>query len=90
MAEALVRGVPLTFMNHPEAPHAFENQLADDRTREIVRGALDFMSCTSAWARKSDRSYSAYIRIIRSIARAQTSQKDFGLRLNMMQSTSGR
>jgi acetyl esterase/lipase len=43
MAEALVRGLPLVFMNHPEAPHAFDNQLDDDRTREIVRGALDFM-----------------------------------------------
>jgi acetyl esterase/lipase len=43
VAEALVRGVPLTFLFHPEAPHGFDNQLADDRSREIVRGALDFM-----------------------------------------------
>jgi acetyl esterase/lipase len=43
VAEALVRGVPLVLMNHPEAPHAFDNQLDDDRTREIVRGAVEFM-----------------------------------------------
>ena len=43
VAEALVRGVPITFMNHPEAPHAFDNQLNDDRTREIVRGAVEFL-----------------------------------------------
>jgi len=43
VAEALVHGVPLTVMSHPTAPHAFDNQLADDRTREIVRGALDFL-----------------------------------------------
>ena len=43
VAEALVRGVPLTFLFHPDAPHAFDNQLADDRTREIVRGAVEFM-----------------------------------------------
>jgi acetyl esterase/lipase len=43
VAEALVRGVPLTFLYHPGAPHAFDNQIDDDRTREIVRGALDFL-----------------------------------------------
>jgi acetyl esterase/lipase len=42
-ALAFTRGVPLTLMSHPEAPHAFDNQLADDRTREIVRAALDFL-----------------------------------------------
>jgi acetyl esterase/lipase len=43
VAEALVRGVPLTFLFHPDAPHAFDNQLTDDRTREIVRSAVEFM-----------------------------------------------
>jgi acetyl esterase/lipase len=43
VAEAFVRGVPLTLMSHPDAPHAFDNQIDDDRTREIVRGALDFL-----------------------------------------------
>lgn len=41
--EALVRGVPLTFLFHPDAPHAFDNQLTDDRTRELVREAVEFM-----------------------------------------------
>jgi len=43
VAEAFVHGVPLTLMSHPEAPHAFDNQVDDDRTHEIVRGALDFL-----------------------------------------------
>lgn len=43
VAEALARRVPLTFMFHPDAPHGFDNQLADDRSREIVRSALEFM-----------------------------------------------
>jgi len=42
-AQAFARGVPLTLLSHPDAPHAFDNQLADDRTREIVRAALDFL-----------------------------------------------
>ncbi|MFL6232814.1 MAG: alpha/beta hydrolase [Thermoanaerobaculia bacterium] len=43
VAEALRHHVPLTFLFHPEAPHGFDNQLAEDRSREIVRGALEFM-----------------------------------------------
>jgi acetyl esterase/lipase len=43
VAEALVRGVPLTFLYHPDAPHAFDNQLDDDRTREIVKAAVEFL-----------------------------------------------
>ena len=43
MAEALVRGVPLTFLYHPDAPHAFDNQIDDDRTREIVKAAVEFL-----------------------------------------------
>jgi acetyl esterase/lipase len=43
VAEALVHGVPITFMSHPDAPHGFDNQTDDDRTREIVRNALDFL-----------------------------------------------
>ncbi|HEY0781397.1 MAG TPA: alpha/beta hydrolase [Thermoanaerobaculia bacterium] len=43
VAAALDHGVPLTLLFHPDAPHAFDNQLDDDRTREIVRGALDFL-----------------------------------------------
>ncbi len=43
VAEALVHGVPLTFLFHPDAPHGFDNQLADDRSREMVRGAVEFL-----------------------------------------------
>jgi dienelactone hydrolase len=42
-AEALKRNVPVTVMNHPSGPHGFDNQLDDERSREIVRGALEFM-----------------------------------------------
>jgi acetyl esterase/lipase len=42
-AEALARNVPLTLMNHPQGVHGFDNQNDDDRSREIVRGALEFM-----------------------------------------------
>jgi acetyl esterase/lipase len=43
VAAAFSRGVPLTLMSHPDAPHAFDNLLNDDRTHEIVRSALEFM-----------------------------------------------
>jgi acetyl esterase/lipase len=43
VAEALRHGVPLTFLFHPEAPHGFDNQLADDRSREIVRETVEFL-----------------------------------------------
>jgi len=42
-AEAFARGVPLTLMSHPDAPHAFDSQLDDERTREIIRAGLDFL-----------------------------------------------
>jgi acetyl esterase/lipase len=42
-AVAFARGVPLTLMSHPDAPHGFDNQLDDERTREIVRASLDFL-----------------------------------------------
>lgn len=43
MVEALTRNLPVTFVNHPDAPHAFD--LLDDSatTREIVRQILAFM-----------------------------------------------
>jgi len=43
IAEALARNVPITLMNHPMGVHGFDNQTDDDRSREIVRGALEFM-----------------------------------------------
>jgi hypothetical protein len=42
-AEALRRNLPITIVNHPTGPHAFD--LVDDsaRSHEIVRGILDFL-----------------------------------------------
>ena len=41
--EAVVANVALTFANHPQGVHGFDNQNNDDRSREIIRTALEFM-----------------------------------------------
>jgi acetyl esterase/lipase len=43
VAEALRQNVALEIMNHPTGVHGFDNQNDDDRSREIVKAALDFM-----------------------------------------------
>ena len=43
IAEALSRNISLNFANHPQGVHGFDNQNNDDRSREIIRGALEFM-----------------------------------------------
>lgn len=43
VAKALARNLPLTLMNHPEAPHAFDVMHDSEVSREIVRGALTFL-----------------------------------------------
>ncbi|HEV2914029.1 MAG TPA: alpha/beta hydrolase [Pyrinomonadaceae bacterium] len=43
IARALARNLPLTFMNHPEAPHAFELFHDSETSRELVRRILAFM-----------------------------------------------
>ena len=40
---AIAANLPLTFMNHPAGEHGFDNQNNDDRSREIIRAALDFL-----------------------------------------------
>jgi acetyl esterase/lipase len=40
---AIAKNVPLEFWNHPEGVHGFDSQTDDDRSREIVKAALDFM-----------------------------------------------
>jgi len=40
---ALVKNIPLTLMNHPQGVHGFDNQNDDERSREIIRGAIAFM-----------------------------------------------
>src|SRR5438046_9916818 len=41
--EALVANVALTFANHPQGVHGFDNQNNDDRSREIIHTALELM-----------------------------------------------
>ena len=41
--EAIARNVTIDFANHPTGVHGFDNQNDDERSREIVRTAIDFM-----------------------------------------------
>lgn len=41
--EAILRNAPLTFVNHPEGVHGFDNQNDDERSREIIGSAITFM-----------------------------------------------
>jgi acetyl esterase/lipase len=41
--EALAKNVALTVMNHPTGVHGFDNQNDDERSREIIRSAIEFM-----------------------------------------------
>jgi acetyl esterase/lipase len=43
VAEAVRRNIALEFMNHPRGVHSFDNQNDDDRSREIVKAAIQFM-----------------------------------------------
>ena len=43
VSEALARNIALTFMNHPQGVHGFDNQNDDERSREIIRSAIAFM-----------------------------------------------
>ena len=43
MAEALRRNLPVTFVNHPAAPHAFDLFHDSEASREIIRQILAFM-----------------------------------------------
>ncbi len=43
VSEALRQNVALKVMNHPAGVHGFDNQNDDDRSREIIKAALDFM-----------------------------------------------
>ena len=37
------RNAVLEFINHPTGAHSFDNQTGDDRSREIVKAAVQFM-----------------------------------------------
>ena len=41
--EALTRNASIIVANHPQGVHGFDNQTDDERSREIIRGAIDFM-----------------------------------------------
>jgi acetyl esterase/lipase len=43
VTEALPRNISLSFANQPQGVHGFDNQNNDDRSREIIRAALEFM-----------------------------------------------
>lgn len=45
VAQALTHNLPLTLVNHPKAPHAFDLFYDCEVTREIVRQILAFMQC---------------------------------------------
>ncbi len=40
---ALAKNVALTFANHPQGVHGFDNQTDDERSREIIQSAIAFM-----------------------------------------------
>jgi acetyl esterase/lipase len=42
-ARALEANAPITVINHPAGLHGFDNQNDDERSREIIRGAIEFM-----------------------------------------------
>jgi hypothetical protein len=43
VAEGLERGLPLTLVNHPAGPHAFDLFDDSDTTRDLVRQAVEFL-----------------------------------------------
>jgi hypothetical protein len=43
VATALAENAPITVVNHPSGEHGFDNQNDDERSREIILGALEFM-----------------------------------------------
>jgi len=43
VAEALSKDIALTLVNHPQGVHGFDNQNDDERSREIIRTAIEFI-----------------------------------------------
>ena len=43
VATAMAANAPITLMNHPLAEHGFDNQNDDERSREIIRGMVEFV-----------------------------------------------
>jgi acetyl esterase/lipase len=43
LVKALICNLPITFANHPEAPHAFDVMHDSETSREIIRQILAFL-----------------------------------------------
>ena len=43
VAAALAANAPITLLNHPAGVHGFDVENDDERSREIIRAALEFM-----------------------------------------------
>jgi acetyl esterase/lipase len=41
--EAISKNASIILVNHPQGVHGFDNQTDDERSREIIRSAIDFM-----------------------------------------------
>lgn len=41
--EAISKNASIIVANHPQGVHGFDNQTDDDRSREIIRAAIEFM-----------------------------------------------
>jgi hypothetical protein len=44
LAHAVARNLPVSFVNHPEGPHAFDLVHDSEMSREVVRWAVAFLS----------------------------------------------
>ena len=45
--QAISKNIALNFANHPNGVHAFDNQTDDERSREIIRQAIEFIKIHS-------------------------------------------
>jgi acetyl esterase/lipase len=43
VSEALSKNIALTLVNHPQGVHGFDNQNDDERSKEIIRAAIEFI-----------------------------------------------
>jgi acetyl esterase/lipase len=48
VSKALAVNAPITVINHPSGAHGFDNQNDDERSREIIRGAVQFLKTNLA------------------------------------------
>jgi acetyl esterase/lipase len=53
--EAISKNASIIVVNHPQGVHGFDNQTDDERSREIIRSAIDFMKIHLGVMRPSDQ-----------------------------------